>query len=120
MIQNLLPWVADALVVFGLAIMSIAVYGMVWLPDIYTRLHAASKIAAFGVLPILFVSIVVGGPALGGRAVLISVFILLTTPVSAHAIARAAYLMKEPMNTPEILDESDRLQGHGSAERLSN
>ena len=43
MIAAIAPWLADALVLASLVLMSIAVYGMLWMPDIYTRLQAAGK-----------------------------------------------------------------------------
>ncbi|CAA9541876.1 MAG: Na(+) H(+) antiporter subunit G [uncultured Thermomicrobiales bacterium] len=106
--QSFLPWVADVLVIVGLLILSIAIYGMVRMPDLYTRLHAASKAAFLGILPLLFVAATTGGPASRFRAFLIAVCLLLTTPVAAHAIAQAAYRTREPLETPGAVDESGR------------
>ena len=50
MIHDLVPWLADALVVLGVAVMTVGVYGVVRMPDIYTRLHAASKSVFLGVI----------------------------------------------------------------------
>jgi multicomponent Na+:H+ antiporter subunit G len=101
-------WVADALVLLGLVVMTIGVYGLRRMPDVYTQLHATSKAVFLGVIAILAASILGGEPAIGYRALLIGAFLLLTTPLSAHAIARAAYLLREPMRTPGALDESGR------------
>lgn len=108
MIATLLPWIADALILSGLLIMSIAIYGMVWMPDLYTRLHAASKAAVLGVIPILLAISTLGELSIIFRAILIGVFLLFTTPVAAHAIAYAAYARCEPMRTPGAVDESGR------------
>jgi len=40
--------------------------------------------------------------------ILIGLFLLVTTPVSAHMVGRAAYLKKERMQAPEAVDEWDR------------
>ena len=48
------------------------------------------------------------------RAVLIGGFLVITTPVSALVIARAAYLRGEKMETPDAVDES----GRGLSEKL--
>ncbi len=48
--------------------------------------------------------------------VLIGSFLLLTAPVSAHVIGRAAYLRGERMRAPEAVDES----GHGLATSEAN
>ncbi len=108
MILSLLPWAADALILLGIAIMSIGIYGMIWMPDLYTSLHAASKSAFLGIIPIILAVSLLNNPAFALRSLLIGIFLLLTTPVAAHAIARAAYLKGEPMETPGAVDESGR------------
>jgi multicomponent Na+:H+ antiporter subunit G len=99
---------ADALVVFGVFIMTVGVYGMVRLPDTYTRLHATSKAVVLGVISLLAASVVTGDPEIIYRVVLIGVSLVLTTPVSAHVIARAAYWRGEEMESPGAVDESDK------------
>lgn len=101
-----LPWLADILVVLGVFVMTIGVYGIVRMPDTYTRTHAASKAVFLGIISLLAASTVTGNPAIILRVVLISAFLILTTPVSAHVIVRAAYLRKERMQAPEAVDES--------------
>lgn len=102
------PWLADALVVLAIAVMTIGVYGIRRMPDVYTQLHATSKAVFLGVIAILVASAVSGDPAIILRLVLIGTFLLLTTPVSAHVVARAAYRRREPMMTPGAIDESGR------------
>jgi len=66
--------------------------GLVRLPDIYNRLQAATKCVTLGTCLILFgVLFIVGFGAAGARAVLCAAFILLTSPVGAHALSRAAH-----------------------------
>ena len=48
MIQALLPRVADALAVLGLVVLTVSVCGIVRMPDVYSRLHAASKAGLMG------------------------------------------------------------------------
>lgn len=109
MTETLLPWLSNLLILLGIFIMTVAVYGMVRMPDIYTRLHAASKSVFLSVFPFLLTAVLTGEQAIAARAVLVAVFLILTTPVATHAIGRAAYLMREPMETPEAVDESGRL-----------
>jgi multicomponent Na+:H+ antiporter subunit G len=103
-----LPYLADALVVLGLFVMTVGVYGMIRMPDTYTRLHAASKAVFLGVISLCASSAVTGDPAIIYRAMLIAAFLLVTTPISALVIARAAFLRGERMETPGALDESGR------------
>ncbi len=94
--------------------MTVGVYGVVRLPDAYTRLHAAGKAVSLGLLPLLLASALAGNPDVVPRVFLIAFFLLVTTPVSAHVIGRAAYSRGERMNTPEAIDESGRDLGSPS------
>lgn len=84
-----------ALAALGVAVVVLAVYGMLRLPDVYMQLHAASKAAVFGVIAVLIASIGTGDLVTIGRAVLIATFLLITAPVSSHAIAAAARAREE-------------------------
>jgi multicomponent Na+:H+ antiporter subunit G len=97
---------ADVLVVFGLVILTIGVYGVVRLPDTYTQLHAASKAGFVGVSALLVSASLDGDGAVIARAVLTIALLALTTPVAAHAIARAARVRGEEMQTPGAVDEA--------------
>ena len=66
--------------------------GLVRLPDVYNRLQAATKSVTLGTCSILFGTfLLVGFTAAGMKCLLCIVFLLLTAPVSAHAIARGAH-----------------------------
>jgi multicomponent Na+:H+ antiporter subunit G len=98
----------DALVILGLVIMTIGVYGVIRFPDIYTRIHAASKAVFLGVISILIATMLTGDSTMILRSILIGIFLLLTTPVAAHTIGQAAYQRREPMKTPGAIDESEQ------------
>ena len=104
-------WVADVLVVLGLAVTTLGVYGILRLPDVYTQLHASGKAAFLGVSVLLIAAAVGGGPSITARVVLIVVLLALTTPVAAHAIGQAAHLRREPMRSPGAVDESGTTPG---------
>jgi multicomponent Na+:H+ antiporter subunit G len=80
----------------GLAFDLFGCIGLVRLPDVYNRAQAATKCVTLGTCMILV------GVALwafrgaiwpmGVKAILCAAFILLTSPVAAHAICRGAYL----------------------------
>jgi multicomponent Na+:H+ antiporter subunit G len=93
-------WIADALIVLGLVVMTLGVYGIVRFPDVYTQLHASSKAAFLGVSILLVATVLGGGPSILARVVLIVALLAITTPVAAHAIAQAAYHQREPMRAP--------------------
>lgn len=103
-----IPLLADALVILGVSVMTVGIYGMIRMPDTYTKLHAASKMVFLGVISLLVSSTVTGDREIIFRCVLIGVFLILTTPVSAHVIAKAAFQRHERMRTPGAIDESGR------------
>lgn len=111
---------ADAFIILGVAVMTLGVFGVFRMPDVYTRLHAASKSVFLGVISIVISSLVTQDPAIIWRAFLIGGLLMLTTPVASHAIARAAFLDGERMRTAGARDESgqqlDPPAGRGSRE----
>ena len=107
MTEALRAGAADVLVVVGVAVMSIGVYGLLRMPDVYTQLHASSKTVVFGVLAILFAGAIVADERTSAyRALLIAAFLILTTPVAAHSVARAAHMRGEATRSPEADDDS--------------
>jgi len=61
-------------------------------PDVYTRLHATTKLDTLGLGLILAGLIVYDGFSLASVKLLFVIFFMfLTSPTAAHAIARAAY-----------------------------
>ncbi len=65
--------------------------GLVRLPDIYTRLQAATKCVTLGTCMILIGVFFLMPGAAGFKALLCAAFVLITSPTAAHAIARGAY-----------------------------
>ncbi|MFC1645864.1 monovalent cation/H(+) antiporter subunit G [Candidatus Omnitrophota bacterium] len=66
--------------------------GLMRLPDIYNRLQAATKCVTLGTCFILAGTMVMSGfTALSMKALICMIFILLTSPTAAHAIAKGAY-----------------------------
>jgi multicomponent Na+:H+ antiporter subunit G len=84
--------IAGTLLICGASLATIAAIGIVRFPDVLSRMHAATKPQTVGLLLIL------AGLALRLQdlsditiLVLIAVFQLLTAPVSAHMVGRAAF-----------------------------
>ena len=75
------------------------------LPDIYNRLQAGTKCVTLGTCMILMGVLVYSGiGALGVKALIRMVFLLLTSPVAAHAIARGAYRSGVPLWPGSVID----------------
>ena len=83
---------AQILIAAGLAFDLFGCIGLVRLPDVYNRVQAATKCVTLGTCLILGGTALYGMTgAMGVKALLCAVFLLLTSPVAAHAIARGAY-----------------------------
>ena len=96
-----MSYVAAGFIVVGAAFCALAALGILRFPDVYTRLHAASNAALPGAgLILLGAGVASGDPMVMLRAAFGFVFIVLTAPVSAHLLARAA--IKSGARTSEI------------------
>ena len=79
-------------IMVGLAFDVFGCLGLVRLPDVYNRLQAATKCVTLGTCSILLGAFfIVGFTAAGLKALLCIIFIILTSPVAAHAVARGAH-----------------------------
>jgi multicomponent Na+:H+ antiporter subunit G len=66
--------------------------GLVRFPDVYNRLQAATKCVTLGTVMLLIgVGLVTGIGPTAAKAVICAVFVLVTSPTAAHAIAKGAY-----------------------------
>jgi len=66
--------------------------GLVRFPDVYNRLQASTKCVTLGTIMLLIgVAIASGSGAMAAKAVICAVFIVLTSPTAAHAVAKGAY-----------------------------
>lgn len=86
--------IVSALVLIGVFFIIASTIGLLRLPDVYGRMHAATKSATLGVASIMLASMVMFGvtkDAANMKQILAIIFIFLTAPVGAHMISRAAY-----------------------------
>ena len=92
MIEDVAIYLGCALLLSGAAFTLLAAIGVFRLPDLYTRMHAASKAGAVGGgLVLLAVAVVSLDTSVALRAIIGAAFLLLTTPVSAHLLARVSH-----------------------------
>jgi multicomponent Na+:H+ antiporter subunit G len=97
------------LLVSGSLFALVAAIGVIRLPDVYTRMHAAAKAGAVG-SSLLLLATGVGSldPAIFTRAVAGFVFFILTAPVSTHLLARAAHIYGVKMDGVTVMDDLKR------------
>lgn len=83
----------------GIFFCVVGVVGLIRFPDVYTRLHASSKVATLGLCGILIgAAVLLPGTAL--KALVLLLFMLFSAPVASHAIAAAAYRQGYRMVNP--------------------
>ena len=100
----------------GLLLATVGLYGVLRMPDIFDQLHAAGLVTGPAVLVILLVSLTTRSADIATSAALLFVFVLITAPLSGHAIARAAWLRPEPDEDGQREAETPRaasLMGEG-------
>lgn len=84
----------------------LASIGLLRLPDVPTRMHATTKSGVLAIILIMFaVGIYFGRIDVGARVLAIIVFTLVTAPIAAHAIGRAAYLSGVPLWLKTVRDD---------------
>jgi multicomponent Na+:H+ antiporter subunit G len=102
----MMEWLTGVLVLLGATLVLLAAVGILRLPDLFTRMQASTKASTLGLGCLLagtaieladFSSLI--------RAMSIGAFVLLTSPVSTHVIARAAYLTRVPLWRSTVVDE---------------
>ncbi len=107
-----LPFVVELLVsllmLAGGAFALVGAIGLTRLGDLYMRLHAPTKASTLGVGGALLASMLYFGWT-GQRLVihelLITVFVFLTAPISAHLLVKSA-LEREPLRRPPPPDDA--------------
>jgi multicomponent Na+:H+ antiporter subunit G len=94
----------------GPAFALLAAVGVLRLPDVFTRMQASTKASTLGLWCLLMgAALQLGDFGSFIRVASIGAFILLTTSVAAHVIARAAYLADVPLWDGTVRDERRRV-----------
>ena len=88
--QDILYIVGLLMLWFGIVFSALGVLGLYRLPDVYCRLHATGKISTLGLFGILLGAAILM-PSTALKVLALAVFVIITSPVSTHAIALAAY-----------------------------
>jgi multicomponent Na+:H+ antiporter subunit G len=90
----------------GAAFSLLAAVGVLRMPDVFTRMQASTKASTFGLGCLLLgTALQMGDLASFIRTTSIGAFVLLTTPVAGHVIARASYYAEVPLWEGTVLDE---------------
>jgi len=113
--NDLLSWLASALVLAGALISLLGAIGILRLPDSYSRMHAASKAGVLGAVLLLGAVALASSGELALEALVGLLILLASAPLAAHAIARAAHRagIKPVLGPLGDQLERDQQQGQG-------
>jgi monovalent cation/proton antiporter MnhG/PhaG subunit len=75
----------------GLTLATIGLYGLLRMPDIFHQLHPNGLVTGPAVILVMLASICTGRAEIVTSAALVLLFVLITAPLSSHAIAQAAH-----------------------------
>ena len=96
---------AVALMTTGSLFTLLAAVGVVRMPDFYCRLSTTSKAAPFGIgLVLAGAALAFGQVSFAFQAAVVGIFLVATSPVAAHALARAAYRSHAPTVEGTVID----------------
>lgn len=93
----MLDFILAALVLIGAFFTLVGSIGLYKLPDFYMRLHGPTKATTLGVGAILIASVLYfsfNADGVSLHEVLVTIFLFMTAPVSAHLMAKAALHIK--------------------------
>lgn len=102
------------LVLIGALLSALSTFGLIRLPDVYLRSHAATKSATLGVLSILlgaFLFFIIFEGYASARLLLGIIFVFITAPVAGHLIGRAAYRTGAPLWERSVQDDLKNVVG---------
>lgn len=98
--------VSVVLLIVGAGFLFLAALGLVRMPDLFMRMSSATKGATFGVgATLLAAALYFANLAISIQAIATVAFVLLTAPVAAHMIGRAAYFDGVPLWEKTRVDE---------------
>lgn len=107
--------VGAVIMVAGTVFCIIGAVGLLRLPDVFARMHAASLVDTLGMLLLILGMMVIEGFTQNtAKLLIIAIFILLTAPVATHALSRTT--LKEGVK-PRLADEADDSPGGSSGGR---
>jgi multicomponent Na+:H+ antiporter subunit G len=103
-VAEVLDLVRGVLAIAGATLVLLAAVGVLRFPDLYSRMHAATKATVVG-LVLVAIAGALTVEANAGKLLLATALILVTAPVGAHLLGRSAYRAERVPQTLEAQDD---------------
>jgi multicomponent Na+:H+ antiporter subunit G len=107
MLGTVLDVASIALLALGLTLATIGLYGLLRMPEIFHQLHAAGLVTGPAVILILLASLGSDSTEIITSALLVIFFVLITSPLSSHAISQAARRRAPGRQVRQAQEEAD-------------
>ena len=93
----------------GVIFLLLGSFGILRLPDVYNRLQAGTKCTTFGAF-FAIIGVGIMEPAWFWKTLIIALFILITNPISNHALGRASRKSGIPLCDRSVVDKSGEFE----------
>lgn len=98
--------VTSIFIVLGTLLVFLSAIGVIRLPDVYSRMHAAGKSSTLGVIFLMLAVITYFLPeGFNAKILLVILFVFLTAPLSSLMITRSAYRNGVPLDESSVRDD---------------
>jgi len=88
--------------------------GVLRMPDCYNRIQTGTKASTLGTILVL-VGLAVYHPGWTWKLVMLIYFVMITNPVSSHALSRAAHAIGIPLTSATVTDKLEVAQTDAEA-----
>ena len=96
--------IGSIIILIGSVFLFSAGLGVLRMPDAYNRIQTGTKASTLGTMLVLL-GLAVLHPDWTWKLVILVFFVLLTNPVSSHALARAAHSIRTPETESTVIDQ---------------
>ena len=103
--------IGEVITGIGVVFLFLGSLGIWRLPDVYNRLQAGTKCTTFGSF-FTIIGVGIMEPEWFWKCLVIALFILLTNPISSHALGRASRRIGVPLTDKSVVDKSKEFEDY--------
>lgn len=105
-----MDFAVGTMMIIGCTFLLLAAIGIIRMPDLFMRMSASAKAGTLGIGCMLIALMLhFRDGAVVTKSILVMFFFFLMSPVAAHMIARAGYIVRVPLWKHSVVDEAKHL-----------